>query len=69
MPHVCAALRCGTTGGFKMDAAKPDEQLQRHGRRVPWTDSFVEDIKRSLLTCRVLYVDVNSILPPNLTCL
>jgi POT family proton-dependent oligopeptide transporter len=52
-----------------MDAAKPDEQLQRHGRRVPWTDSFVEDIKRSLLTCRVLYVDVNSILPPNLTCL
>ncbi|OQE34722.1 hypothetical protein PENCOP_c016G00081 [Penicillium coprophilum] len=54
MPQVCAALRCGITGGFKMDAAKPDAQLQQHGRQVPWEDSFVEDIKKSLLTCRVL---------------
>ncbi|KAJ6189898.1 Proton-dependent oligopeptide transporter family [Penicillium mononematosum] len=54
MPQVCAALRYGITGGFKMDAAKPDAQLHQHGRQVPWTDSFVEEIKRSLLTCRVL---------------
>ncbi|KAJ5306344.1 Proton-dependent oligopeptide transporter family [Penicillium antarcticum] len=54
MPQVCAALRSGIIGGFKMDAAKPDAQFQQHGRQVPWTDSFVEDIKRSLLTCRVL---------------
>ncbi|OOO12178.1 TGF-beta receptor type I/II extracellular region [Aspergillus oryzae] len=53
MPQVVAALRCGISGGFRMDAAKPHAQLQ-HGRVVPWTDSFVEDIKRSLLTCRVL---------------
>ncbi|KAK6815452.1 hypothetical protein RU639_008716 [Aspergillus parasiticus] len=53
MPQVVAALRCGISGGFRMDAAKPHAQLQ-HGRIVPWTDSFVEDIKRSLLTCRVL---------------
>ena len=54
MPQVCTALRLGITGGFNMDAAKPDVQLQRHGRQVPWTDSFVEDIKLSLLTSRVL---------------
>ncbi|KAJ5988011.1 Proton-dependent oligopeptide transporter family [Penicillium waksmanii] len=54
MPQVCDALRHGVTGRFKMDAAKPDAQLHQHGRQVPWTDSFVEDIKRSLLTCRVL---------------
>ncbi|KXG53286.1 Proton-dependent oligopeptide transporter family [Penicillium griseofulvum] len=54
MPQVCAALRCGITGGFKMDAAKPDAQIHQHGRQVPWTDSFIEEIKRSLLTCRIL---------------
>ncbi|KAJ5674787.1 uncharacterized protein N7477_004721 [Penicillium maclennaniae] len=53
MPKVFAALRCGISGGFCMDAAKPDAQLQ-HDRQVPWSDSFIEDIKRSLLTCRVL---------------
>lgn len=53
MPDVVSALRYGIAGGFQMDAAKPDVQLQ-HGRQVTWTDSFIEDIKRSLLTCRVL---------------
>ncbi|KAI0116171.1 POT family-domain-containing protein [Hypoxylon sp. NC0597] len=53
MPEIVSALRRGIAGGFRMDAAKPDAQLER-GRQVPWDDSFVEDIKRSLLTCRVL---------------
>ncbi|KAI1799965.1 POT family-domain-containing protein [Daldinia bambusicola] len=53
MPDVVSALRYGIAGGFRMDAAKPDAQLQ-HGRRVAWNDSFIDDIKRSLLTCRVL---------------
>ncbi|KAI1089923.1 POT family-domain-containing protein [Rostrohypoxylon terebratum] len=54
MPDVATALRYGIAGSFKMDAAKPDAQLQRHGRHVTWNDTFIEDIKRSLLTCRVL---------------
>ncbi|KAJ5393136.1 Proton-dependent oligopeptide transporter family [Penicillium crustosum] len=54
MPQICAALGYGITGGFKMDTAKPDAQLHQHGRQVPWADSFIEEIKRSLLTCRVL---------------
>lgn len=37
-----------------MDSAKPDFQLQRYGRQVPWTESFIEDITLSLLTSRVL---------------
>lgn len=56
MPEVVTALRYGIAGGFRMDTAKPDAQQLQHGRQVSWTDSFVEDIKRSLLTCRVLYV-------------
>ncbi|PYH90550.1 hypothetical protein BO71DRAFT_412496 [Aspergillus ellipticus CBS 707.79] len=54
MPQVAAALREGVAGGFKMDAARPEVQLAKHGRQVPWNDSFIEDIQRSLLTCRVL---------------
>ncbi|OQE01807.1 hypothetical protein PENSOL_c003G06319 [Penicillium solitum] len=48
MPQICAALRYGIAGGFKMDAAKPDVQLHQHGRQVPWADSFIEEIKRFL---------------------
>ncbi|KAJ5885598.1 Proton-dependent oligopeptide transporter family [Penicillium tannophilum] len=54
MPQVCTALRLGITGGFNMDSAKPDFQLQRYGRQVPWTESFIEDIRLSLLISRVL---------------
>ncbi|KAF7716040.1 MFS-type proton-dependent oligopeptide transporter [Penicillium ucsense] len=54
LPQVCSALRLAILGGVKMDAAKPDAQVQRHNRSVPWSDSFIEDIKLSLLTCRVL---------------
>lgn len=53
MPQVVTALRYGIAGGFKMDAAHPDAQLE-HGRKVPWEPSFIDEIKRSLLTCRVL---------------
>ncbi|OTA52293.1 hypothetical protein K449DRAFT_440839 [Hypoxylon sp. EC38] len=53
LPEVGTALRYGIAGGFRMDAAKPGAQLER-GRQVSWNDSFIEDIKRSLLTCRVL---------------
>ncbi|KAJ5578500.1 POT family-domain-containing protein [Penicillium hispanicum] len=53
MTQVVSALGYGVQGGFNMDAAKADAQIQ-HGRQVPWADSFIEDIKRSLLTCQVL---------------
>ncbi|KAJ5738529.1 hypothetical protein N7493_001684 [Penicillium malachiteum] len=53
MPQVASALKLGIAGGFKMNSAKPEAQVQR-GRQVPWGDSFIEDIKRSLFTCRVL---------------
>lgn len=54
MPQAYTALKYAIMGGFKMDAAKPETQLHQHGRQVPWEDSFVEDLKRCLLTCRVL---------------
>ncbi|CAG9975219.1 unnamed protein product [Clonostachys byssicola] len=56
IPAVAKALWCGATSGFRMDAAKPAAQLDRKRRVVPWTDSFIDDIKTSLLTCRVLLI-------------
>uniref|UniRef100_A0A8H7NBZ9 Uncharacterized protein n=1 Tax=Bionectria ochroleuca TaxID=29856 RepID=A0A8H7NBZ9_BIOOC len=56
IPAVAKALWCGAASGFKMDAAKPAAQLDRKRRAVPWTDSFIDDIKTSLLTCRVLLI-------------
>jgi len=54
IPQAAAALWCGIKDGFKMDAAKPTAQLVQRNRVVPWTETFIEDIKTSLLTCRVL---------------
>ncbi|VUC26307.1 unnamed protein product [Clonostachys rosea] len=56
IPQVARALWFGVTSGFQMDAAKPAVQLDRKRRAVPWTDSFIDDIKTSLLTCRVLLI-------------
>ncbi|KAH7382945.1 POT family-domain-containing protein [Cadophora sp. MPI-SDFR-AT-0126] len=54
VPKIAAALWCGIRHGFNMDSAKPASQLSHHNRVVPWTDDLVENIKTSLLTCRVL---------------
>lgn len=44
----------GVKGGFQMDAAKPQRQLEINHRDVPWSDKFVEELKSALLACRVL---------------
>ncbi|KAH9997466.1 major facilitator superfamily domain-containing protein [Xylariaceae sp. FL0662B] len=50
IPQAAAALWCGIKDGFEMDAAKPSAQLAQHRRVVPWSETFIEDIKISLLT-------------------
>ncbi|KAM3082384.1 peptide transporter ptr2 [Clarireedia jacksonii] len=54
VPQAAKALWYGIVGKFHMDEAKPDVQLEKHQRTVKWEASFIEDIKTSLLTCRVL---------------
>jgi POT family proton-dependent oligopeptide transporter len=43
-----------TKAGFKMDGARPEEQLLVHNRQVLWTASFVEELKLGLVACRLL---------------
>ena len=46
---------CAAKSGFKLDHAKQDYQQTHFGRTVPWTDQFVDEMKRGLLACRVMY--------------
>ncbi|KAB8223433.1 POT family-domain-containing protein [Aspergillus novoparasiticus] len=39
---------------FKIDAARPRYQLEKHNRAVPWTDRFVTEIKSGLRACQVM---------------
>lgn len=37
-----------------MDAAKPENVLEKYGKSVDWTASFVEELKNGLIACRAL---------------
>ncbi|KAE8416520.1 POT family-domain-containing protein [Aspergillus pseudocaelatus] len=39
---------------FKIDAARPRYQLEKHNRAVPWTDRFVTEIQSGLRACQVM---------------
>ncbi|KAF4212575.1 hypothetical protein CNMCM8980_000756 [Aspergillus fumigatiaffinis] len=55
LPQVGRAMLYGIREGFEMDGAKPQKQQEKHHRQVPWTDTFVDELKSGLLACRVLY--------------
>ena len=44
----------GARGGGNMDSAKPDSVQQKYGKSVPWSASFVEELKGGLLATRAL---------------
>lgn len=52
------ALSIAIRNGFNMDAAKSSYQIQNGGTaHITWDDQFVEELKRGLYACRVLWVD------------
>ncbi|KAJ7165415.1 putative POT peptide transporter [Mycena filopes] len=53
LPKAMKALWLGARGGFKMETALPEVQARKHGRTVPWDDTFIQELKRGLLACRV----------------
>jgi hypothetical protein len=56
LPTASKVLVCATKGKFRLDAAKPAYQAEKFGRAVSWNDSFVEEIRRGLIACRLMYV-------------
>ncbi|KAF2867717.1 major facilitator superfamily domain-containing protein [Massariosphaeria phaeospora] len=55
LPDAIKTLTCAAKNGFKLDNAKASYQEARHGRMVPWSDGFVEEIKKGLVACRVIF--------------
>ncbi|KAF8202074.1 peptide transporter PTR2-A [Mycena galopus ATCC 62051] len=53
LPQAMKAFWFGVRGGFKMDAALPANQASKHQRTVPWDETFIRELKRGLLACRV----------------
>ncbi|RYO74048.1 hypothetical protein DL764_010993 [Monosporascus ibericus] len=41
---LLSALGCAIKGGFRIDAAHPSNQLEKHGRVVPWDDQAIYPI-------------------------
>ncbi|KAI8157007.1 hypothetical protein K4K49_005986 [Colletotrichum sp. SAR 10_70] len=41
--------------GFNLDHAKQSYQTEAHGTSVPWGDKFVDELRRGLLACRVIF--------------
>ncbi|KAI0387360.1 POT family-domain-containing protein [Hypomontagnella monticulosa] len=53
---LLSALACAIRGGFRLDAAQPAHQLEKHGRSVPWDEQFIRDLRDALDACKVLSV-------------
>ena len=54
IPQAFKALWIGLVNGRSMEAAKPSYQAA-HGQKysTPWSDTFVDELKRALVACRV----------------
>lgn len=47
--------------GFNLDHAKQFYQMEAHGPSVSWGDKFVDEWRRGLLACRVMFVPKDAI--------
>ncbi|CRL19425.1 Major facilitator superfamily, general substrate transporter [Penicillium camemberti] len=55
LPNAAKVIWLGLRDGFSLDKAKGSYQQRKHGRQVSWTDGFVEEVKKALAACRMMY--------------
>lgn len=53
IPDCFKVLVIGVKSGFKLDCAKPSVRAQQNQKAVPWSDMFVDEVKRALVACKV----------------
>ncbi|KAI6914356.1 oligopeptide transporter [Hortaea werneckii] len=53
MPKVLKALWLGVKGGMTLNAAKPEVQLEKHDRQVPWDEEFLKGVRDAMLACQI----------------
>ncbi|KAI4247378.1 MAG: hypothetical protein L6R42_009636, partial [Xanthoria sp. 1 TBL-2021] len=54
LPMAIKVGLCATRSGWKLDHSKQSYQTVHHGATVPWSDKFVDELKRGLMACRVI---------------
>ena len=54
VPMAAKSLLCASRHDFKLDNARPLYQAEKFGRQVQWDDTFVSEMKRGLIACRVM---------------
>lgn len=54
LPNAGKILMLACRARFHLSAAEPDYQKQHHNRIVPWSSTFVQEMRRGLKGCRVI---------------
>ncbi|KAL8996292.1 MAG: hypothetical protein Q9169_004178 [Polycauliona sp. 2 TL-2023] len=54
LPLAMKVGLCAARSGWKLDRAKQGYQTIHHDTTVPWSDRFVDEVKRGLMACRVI---------------
>ncbi|KAK1981817.1 oligopeptide transporter [Colletotrichum cereale] len=55
LPQAVKVMVMAARNGFNLDHAKNSYQTEARGTPVPWTDKFVEELRRGLHACRVIF--------------
>jgi POT family proton-dependent oligopeptide transporter len=55
IPDACRAIWLAVSGGFSLDKARPAHQQLQHLRKVPWTETFIDELQTAMVACRMLF--------------
>ncbi|KAE9567344.1 hypothetical protein CGMCC3_g16517 [Colletotrichum fructicola] len=55
LPKAIKVMSIAARNGFNLDHAKQSYQMEAHGPSVSWGDKFVDELRRGLLACRVIF--------------
>ncbi|KAH1940165.1 hypothetical protein KXW88_004170 [Aspergillus fumigatus] len=53
LPHAARCLWYAARGGFSLDAARPEYQLENHHRVVPWDKEFISELRGALSVFKI----------------
>lgn len=57
LPRAARCLWYASRGGFNLNAALPQNQLEKHGRVVPWDKEFIGELRNALSAFKIWCVD------------
>jgi POT family proton-dependent oligopeptide transporter len=55
IPDAGRAIWLAVRNGFSLDKARPAHQQLKHSRKVPWTESFIDELQTAMVACRMLF--------------